>query len=284
LKDALKSADAALMSAKNQGKNVVSRALESGFELLVRLEGPEGSRAAAERRRASWAKHREAIQAAMDKLRDSDPAAYASLLARARHDPVSGTSGAESIHWDIEMLLGSAAKPGPYTHVLVLELDGFKAFNDHPDLGHDVGDAALRGFGQALLAAADKTEDQVHVARARGKEFHVLGTEESLERFQKFLYRDMRASDPVMTEAAREYFLVPDPAPEQVAAVRRMAQEQAVRLGKDPSRLGRATGAIEPITLKDAILPRQSYAAAVAKARDRIDALKSTAERDEPAE
>ncbi len=283
LREALRKADAALSGAKEGGKGLAAVFEEAGVRILDRLEpGPSAQRERAASDAAAAAGRRERTRRAALKLRRLDAAAYARYRELSERDPVSGLKDYESIRSHLGELFGASGRPGRFDHILVLELDSFKAFNDHPRLGHAVGDAALKGFGEAATRTARELgldarllvadgESGVHLARSHGKQFQALGAEADLRRFALALEARLRSEQPVLAEAARASFGAPEATADRISAVRRMLQAQARALGKNPVRVGLATAALEPV--KDAA----DYDAAVARAEAALEAAKAGA-------
>jgi diguanylate cyclase (GGDEF)-like protein/PAS domain S-box-containing protein len=87
----------------------------------------------------------------------------------ARHDSLTDLPNRSAMHAHLQDALSAAAHGGHALAVLYLDLDGFKPVNDH--LGHAVGDALLRGFGQRLRACL---RPQDFVSRVGGDEFVVV--------------------------------------------------------------------------------------------------------------
>jgi diguanylate cyclase (GGDEF)-like protein len=105
---------------------------------------------------------------------------YLRLLERTRWesltDPLTGLRNRRALVSRLEEL---CAEGSPEPHVLLLlDLDGFKAYND--SFGHSAGDAVLRRLGQRLRAAAG---EHGGAYRLGGDEFCILveGTSVDLE-------------------------------------------------------------------------------------------------------
>jgi diguanylate cyclase (GGDEF)-like protein len=92
-------------------------------------------------------------------------------LAHADRDPLTGLLNRRAfLHKALGLLV---ARPAPDMHLLVvvIDLDNFKALNDH--YGHSAGDAALTQVAQALRSS---TGDTAITARSGGEEFIVADT------------------------------------------------------------------------------------------------------------
>lgn len=93
----------------------------------------------------------------------------AALTERAVRDPLTGLANRTLLEERLRGALARDARTGSRTGVLFLDLDGFKAVNDHH--GHAVGDAVLRQVAQRLLRTVRPSDT---VARLGGDEFVVL--------------------------------------------------------------------------------------------------------------
>ncbi len=85
---------------------------------------------------------------------------------RARHDPLTGLLGRQAVADAIER---RSALTEPDAQVAFVDLDGFKAVNDH--LGHEAGDVVLRAAAHAVRNAV-RPEDVV--GRWGGDEFVIV--------------------------------------------------------------------------------------------------------------
>ena len=94
------------------------------------------------------------------------------LQAAARTDPLTGLLNRRALEDAFEMELSRAARGKFGVGVVMLDLDGFKAFND--EFGHPAGDAALERLSHALV---DATRAIDQVGRVGGEEFAVLAPE-----------------------------------------------------------------------------------------------------------
>jgi len=94
------------------------------------------------------------------------------LDAAASTDPLTGLLNRRALEeaFDIELARAGRGKFG--VGVVMLDLDGFKHFNDAH--GHQAGDAALERLSRALTEAT-RTID--HVGRVGGEEFAILAPE-----------------------------------------------------------------------------------------------------------
>lgn len=88
---------------------------------------------------------------------------------RASHDELTGLLARDELRARLEIALRSAYRHDRVVGVLFLDLDGFKAIND--SMGHEAGDALLRGFGERLRQSV-RGEDLV--GRWGGDEFVVV--------------------------------------------------------------------------------------------------------------
>jgi two-component system cell cycle response regulator len=89
-----------------------------------------------------------------------------STRVQARTDALTGIGN----RWALQRALDQALdEPGPHV-LLMLDLDGFKNYND--SYGHPAGDALLTRLGTALAAAATATDGTAY--RVGGDEFCVL--------------------------------------------------------------------------------------------------------------
>jgi diguanylate cyclase (GGDEF)-like protein/putative nucleotidyltransferase with HDIG domain len=76
-------------------------------------------------------------------------AAKRQLAAQAERDPLTGLLNHRALHARLQTLL--VVNPDTRHSVVLLDLDGFRAFND--TYGHVVGDQVLKHIGEALRAA-----------------------------------------------------------------------------------------------------------------------------------
>ncbi len=101
-------------------------------------------------------------------------------IARLRHDleqarsealtdPLTGIGNRRHLESALQEAVEGAAAGGPLPSLILLDIDHFKAFNDHH--GHRVGDKVLQVVAR-LMAANVKEEDVV--GRLGGEEFAVL--------------------------------------------------------------------------------------------------------------
>ena len=87
----------------------------------------------------------------------------------ARTDAVTGLANSRAFTEQLERELARASRDERSVVLLYLDLDGFKAINDH--YGHDAGDVVLRHVAAALRESV-RTGDEV--ARIGGDEFAAL--------------------------------------------------------------------------------------------------------------
>lgn len=91
------------------------------------------------------------------------------LEHRASHDPLTGLPNRYRLQLELQRAFEHAERTGGGLTVLYLDLDGFKATNDHG--GHDAGDRILQEVAQRLLQGMRQSD---FVARVGGDEFVVL--------------------------------------------------------------------------------------------------------------
>lgn len=91
------------------------------------------------------------------------------LREQATTDALTGLLNRRSFDDFLEREFALTRRDGAPSHLLALDLDGFKAIND--TLGHGAGDRALAAFAQALRDVARSTDV---LARVGGDEFGVL--------------------------------------------------------------------------------------------------------------
>jgi diguanylate cyclase (GGDEF)-like protein len=92
-------------------------------------------------------------------------------LAHADRDPLTGLLNRRAFQHKALGLLLARPAPDMYLLVVVIDLDNFKAINDH--YGHSAGDEALTQVAQALRST---TRDTAITARSGGEEFIVADT------------------------------------------------------------------------------------------------------------
>jgi two-component system chemotaxis response regulator CheY len=93
----------------------------------------------------------------------------ARLANLTRHDPLTGLYNRKALYEIAQAELSRAVREGTPTSLVTLDLDHFKAVNDH--FGHAVGDQALRHVAKILLQS-NRVYD--YVGRWGGEEFLVL--------------------------------------------------------------------------------------------------------------
>ena len=93
----------------------------------------------------------------------------AQLAYQAFHDPLTDLANRVLFRDRVEHALAQAPRSPGRAAVLLIDLDGFKAVND--TLGHQAGDALLRGVAARILNATRGCDT---VARLGGDEFAVL--------------------------------------------------------------------------------------------------------------
>jgi len=94
------------------------------------------------------------------------------LAHLALHDPLTGLPNRRAVAEALERAIARAERSGLALAVLALDLDGFKAINDHH--GHPAGDAALIEVGARLRRTVRRSDV---VARLGGDEFAVIAAE-----------------------------------------------------------------------------------------------------------
>jgi diguanylate cyclase (GGDEF)-like protein/PAS domain S-box-containing protein len=100
----------------------------------------------------------------LTRLRAQNQLAYAAL-----HDQLTGLANRAFIRESIALALASAASRSHPISVMFIDLDGFKAVNDH--CGHHVGDAILREVAKRLGSSVRSAD---FVGRYGGDEFVVI--------------------------------------------------------------------------------------------------------------
>ena len=96
--------------------------------------------------------------------------ADAQLAHQAHHDALTGLPNRRKLVEDLELALTHASHEQPLA-LLLLDLDGFKAYND--SFGHSAGDALLTRLGRRL---ADDLREQGTSYRMGGDEFCVIAS------------------------------------------------------------------------------------------------------------
>ena len=91
------------------------------------------------------------------------------ILYRATHDALTGLSNRTQLEDRLEQTLALAQRYHTKVGLLFMDLDGFKAVNDH--YGHDVGDALLIAVSRRLETFVRKTDT---LCRLGGDEFVLL--------------------------------------------------------------------------------------------------------------
>lgn len=93
----------------------------------------------------------------------------ARLANLTRHDPLTGLYNRKALYEIAQAELSRAVREGTPTSLVMLDLDHFKAVNDH--FGHAIGDQALRHVAKILLQS-NRVYD--YVGRWGSEEFLVL--------------------------------------------------------------------------------------------------------------
>jgi diguanylate cyclase (GGDEF)-like protein len=110
-------------------------------------------------------------------------------LARGmRTDPLTGLGNRLRLDEELATATARSSRYGTDWAIALLDLDGFKAYND--SLGHVAGDAALRAVAAALAASVRAADT---VCRFGGDEFVVLMPEQPLEGAARAAERIRRA-------------------------------------------------------------------------------------------
>lgn len=94
------------------------------------------------------------------------------LEAAASTDPLTGVMNRRALEEAFDVELARAGRGGFEVGVVMLDLDGFKAFNDQH--GHQAGDSALRRLSRVLT---DQTRTIDQVGRVGGEEFAIIAPE-----------------------------------------------------------------------------------------------------------
>ena len=94
----------------------------------------------------------------------------ANFRAEARRDPLTGLPNRLHINEHVPLLLDQSHRAGLFFAAAILDVDHFKAVNDH--FSHEVGDNVLVAVAKILKRAAE--EDSYFVSRLGGEEFLVL--------------------------------------------------------------------------------------------------------------
>ncbi len=91
------------------------------------------------------------------------------LQFEAYHDSLTGLPNRRALMQHLREAMARSRRSGKSMALLFLDLDGFKALNDHH--GHDFGDMALQRFARELHGAVRETDS---AARLAGDEFTVI--------------------------------------------------------------------------------------------------------------
>jgi diguanylate cyclase (GGDEF)-like protein len=94
------------------------------------------------------------------------------LRYMATHDPLTGLANRSALEDRLEQAVARARRTGEAFALVLADLDGFKKIND--SLGHEAGDAVLKGVATRMRAAVRDTDT---VARLGGDEFALLLTD-----------------------------------------------------------------------------------------------------------
>ena len=97
------------------------------------------------------------------------------LEAAARTDPLTGLSNRRALEEAFDVEIARARRGGFEVGVVMLDLDGFKRFNDQH--GHQAGDSALKRLSQ-VLSGATRAIDRV--GRIGGEEFAIVAPDSGI--------------------------------------------------------------------------------------------------------
>ena len=149
-----------------------------------------GSVSASMGRRTAFVHRMEARRAHLRTVaREAELERLSGQLARmTRTDPLTGIGNRLRLDEELTMAAARATRYGTGCAIVMLDLDGFKGYNDA--LGHIVGDGALRAVATALSASVRAADT---VCRFGGDEFVVLMPEQSLEAAEQAVERIQRA-------------------------------------------------------------------------------------------
>lgn len=113
---------------------------------------------------------------------------HAASESRALTDPMTNLPNARSLQMQFEKESARAERSGSSFHVLMLDLDGFKAVND--TFGHKVGDGLLKGLAGVM---SGQLRDYDFLARYAGDEFVIIVPETDTEEIQELCQRMEKA-------------------------------------------------------------------------------------------
>ncbi|HAT7052158.1 GGDEF domain-containing protein [Legionella pneumophila serogroup 1] len=128
-------------------------------------------------------------------LMDTLKMSYEKLHYHANHDSLTGCNNRESLFEILKNRFQQIKLDGGQLIVMFIDMDGFKAVNDH--YGHDVGDTTLQYFGQLLRQRLRK--DDI-VARYGGDEFVIVMEQISSEDAQKIAEDIVRTTQQSINE------------------------------------------------------------------------------------
>src|SRR5678809_1408269 len=92
------------------------------------------------------------------------------LSVMSQTDALTGLANRRAFDQRLAEEVSRAARHGVPVSLLIVDIDHFKAYNDH--YGHPAGDACLRRVASVLRECAGRPSDLV--ARVGGEEFAVL--------------------------------------------------------------------------------------------------------------
>jgi diguanylate cyclase (GGDEF)-like protein len=155
------------------GEQTVVRPLRALARMAVHIgHGSQQARATRRRWAAEFAPLASALDAMAHRLAEREEelrAANTRLAELARLDSLSGLANRRGFDARLADEWRASAASGQPLALVMIDIDHFKAFNDH--YGHVAGDACLRAVGEALARAAGHA---AIVARYGGEEFALL--------------------------------------------------------------------------------------------------------------
>jgi len=115
-------------------------------------------------------KHRQHLQILVTERTLALEQANIALKKLSETDPLTQIANRRSYDKQLTLSFVSAKRTKQPLSLLVLDIDYFKAFNDH--YGHDAGDGALQSIAQHIASTLPRSTD--FIARYGGEEFVVL--------------------------------------------------------------------------------------------------------------
>jgi len=169
------------------------------------------------------------------------------LLEQVRTDPLTGLGSQARLRMDLQ---ARERTPGKPLTVLLLDLNGFKRYND--TFGHPAGDKMLGMLGERLGSAMGEAEEQATAYRLGGDEFLVLAEGGVIDIGLRARDRLAVRAAEALTSRGRGFELsaswgiasIPEEADSpaeamQLADVRMYAQKESRRLAGSVDALGR---------------------------------------------